>query len=72
MASRSKKPVEGTLLRIHYDAGWGNRITLRGNKPPLAWSVGEPATWSNGHVWTYVWPRDSGSRTPSILGRRRR
>jgi predicted alpha/beta superfamily hydrolase len=60
MAPRSKHPVEGTLIRVHYDAGWGNRITLRGSKSPLAWSVGESATWSEGHVWTYLWPRSSG------------
>ena len=50
----------GTVIRVHYDAGWGQRITLRGSAPPLFWSTGQEATWSQGHIWTYVWPETSG------------
>ena len=55
MASRSKKPVEGTLIRVHYDAGWGNRITVRGSKAPLSWTRGRRRPpGPTGNVWTYV------------------
>lgn len=49
-----------SVIRVHYDAGWGRRITLRGSKQPLAWSTGLEATWTQGHIWTYVWPKSSG------------
>jgi predicted alpha/beta superfamily hydrolase len=49
-----------SVIRIHYDTGWGRRITLRGSKPPLSWDTGLEATWNQGHLWTYVWPKSSG------------
>ncbi|HYI01129.1 alpha/beta hydrolase [Hyalangium sp.] len=60
MAPRSRPAVEGTPIRVHYDAGWGNHLTLRGNKPPFDWSTGVPAIGAEGNVWTFVWPRSSG------------
>jgi predicted alpha/beta superfamily hydrolase len=52
--------LSDSVIRVHYDAGWGRRITLRGSKSPLAWSAGLEATWTQGNVWTYVWPRSRG------------
>jgi predicted alpha/beta superfamily hydrolase len=52
--------AERSVIRIHYDAGFGRRITLRGSKPPLSWDTGLEATWTPGNVWTYVWPKASG------------
>ena len=49
-----------SIIHIHYDAGGGRRITLRGSAPPLSWSTGLEATWTRGHIWTYVWPQASG------------
>ncbi len=48
------------VIRIHYDAGFGRRITLRGSKPPLSWDTGVEATWTPGNIWTYVWPKTRG------------
>jgi predicted alpha/beta superfamily hydrolase len=52
--------AEATTVRIHYDVGFGNRITLRGSKAPLSWSTGTNATWSTGNVWTLSWPDSAG------------
>lgn len=39
-----------TVLRIHYDTGLGNRITVRGDGE-LSWEAGSDCTWSEGNVW---------------------
>ena len=51
---------EHSVIRVHYDAGLGRRITLRGSKQPLSWEAGVEATWTQGNVWTYVWPKSRG------------
>ncbi|HLL51918.1 MAG TPA: alpha/beta hydrolase-fold protein [Myxococcaceae bacterium] len=45
--------ASATTIRVHYDVGWGNRITIRGNKAPLSWTTGVNATWTTGNAWTY-------------------
>jgi predicted alpha/beta superfamily hydrolase len=52
--------AEAATVRVHYDVGFGNRITIRGNKAPLSWTAGVNATWSAGNVWTYSWPDSVG------------
>jgi hypothetical protein len=42
-----------TTIRVHYDAGYGNSISVRGNQSPLSWTVGRPATWTTGNIWVY-------------------
>lgn len=42
-----------TVIRVRKDAGWGHRVTLRGDAAPLAWSRGQDATWRPGQVWTW-------------------
>ncbi|HEX7839830.1 MAG TPA: alpha/beta hydrolase-fold protein [Kofleriaceae bacterium] len=44
-----------TTIRVHYDTGFGNRITIRGSVAPLSWSAGKDATWTSGNVWVYSW-----------------
>jgi len=44
-----------TTIRVHYDTGFGNRITIRGSATPLSWSAGKDATWTSGNVWVYAW-----------------
>ena len=46
--------VQATTIRVVYDTGWGNRISLRGDKLPLNWNAGVNATWTVGNVWTYT------------------
>lgn len=52
--------AEATTVRVHYDVGWGNRITLRGNKAPFSWNTGINATWTTGNAWTYTWSNSVG------------
>jgi hypothetical protein len=47
-------PAPITVLRIHYDVGWGNHVALRGNVAPLSWSVGRSASWTTGNVWVFA------------------
>ncbi len=44
-----------TTFRVHYDAGWGNNITIRGSIPQLNnWQApGRAGTWTEGNVWVY-------------------
>jgi predicted alpha/beta superfamily hydrolase len=49
-----------TTLRVHYDTGFGNRITIRGSAAPLSWTAGKDATWTTGNVWVATWPAASG------------
>jgi len=43
-----------TTIRIHYDVGMGNNITIRGSEYPLSWTSGVPAEWTSGNVWVYT------------------
>jgi predicted alpha/beta superfamily hydrolase len=49
-----------TTVRVHYDVGWGNRITIRGDHAPLSWAAGTSATWTSGNVWVVSWPDSAG------------
>ncbi|MGZ8303750.1 MAG: alpha/beta hydrolase [Telluria sp.] len=52
--------ASAATVRVHYDTGYGNRITIRGSAAPLSWTVGANATWTTGNVWTYTWPDSAG------------
>jgi len=56
----SAAAAEATTVRVNYDVGYGNRITLRGSKAPFSWTTGVNATWTTGHAWTYSWPDSVG------------
>lgn len=43
-----------TTLRVHYDTGVGNNITIRGSVSPLSWTTGAAATWTIGNVWVWT------------------
>jgi predicted alpha/beta superfamily hydrolase len=51
---------EATTVRVHYDTGLGNRITIRGSAGSLSWSTGRDATWTAGNVWVYSWSDAAG------------
>lgn len=38
-------------MRIHYDTGPGNLLTLRGQGGGLNWDTGAPCRWHEGNVW---------------------
>jgi N-acetylneuraminic acid mutarotase len=42
-----------TVVRIHYDAGWGNRLALRGDQHPLSWGKGVACRWTPGNIWEW-------------------
>ncbi len=42
-----------TVIRVHYDVGWGNFIAIRGDKSPLSWEMGKQAHWTPGNIWEY-------------------
>jgi predicted alpha/beta superfamily hydrolase len=46
--------AQATTLRVHYDTGFGNKISIRGSVAPLSWTQGQDATWTTGNVWTYT------------------
>jgi predicted alpha/beta superfamily hydrolase len=52
--------ASAATIRVHYDTGWGNRITIRGSAAPLSWSIGVNATWTTGNVWVASWPDSAG------------
>jgi len=52
--------AEATTVRVHYDVGYGNRITIRGSKAPLSWTTGTNATWTTGNAWTLTWADSVG------------
>lgn len=49
-----------TTIRVHYDTGFGNRITIRGSASPLSWTSGMNATWTTGNVWVASWADSAG------------
>jgi predicted alpha/beta superfamily hydrolase len=49
-----------TTVRVFYDVGYGNRITIRGSKAPLSWTTGTNATWNSGNVWILNWSNTVG------------
>jgi predicted alpha/beta superfamily hydrolase len=54
-------PLHAATVRIHYDTGWGNSISIRGSAAPLSWSSGAAATWSSGNVWVWNGPSSMGA-----------
>jgi len=49
-----------TTIRVHYNAGFGNSIWIRGDTYPFWWDKGREARWTDGDVW--VWETE---RIPS-------
>ncbi len=49
-----------TLIRIHYDAGWQKRLTIRGEGTGLDWEKGKEASWHVGNVWVLELPPFQG------------
>lgn len=49
-----------TTIRVHYDTGFGNSISVRGSAAPLSWTKGVAATWTSGNIWVASWPNTAG------------
>lgn len=52
--------ASAATIRVHYDTGFGNRITIRGSASPLSWTVGKATTWTTGNVWVLSWADSVG------------
>ncbi|WP_084611126.1 glycoside hydrolase family 15 protein [Zooshikella ganghwensis] len=50
-----------TTVNVHYDAGWGNSIAIRGEAELLNWKEGAPARWTEGNVWRLTLPQQTSS-----------
>ncbi|MDJ0837942.1 MAG: alpha/beta hydrolase-fold protein [Acidobacteriota bacterium] len=48
-------------IHVHYDTGWGNSISIRGDGPGLNWNSGQGATWTSGNDWVYTTPNTGGA-----------
>ena len=42
-----------TTINVHYNVGWGNSISIRGNSDPLSWFGGRPARNIASDVWQF-------------------
>lgn len=60
VATRAQSETADTTVRVHYDAGPGHRIAIRGSAAPLSWSAGRGATWTSGNVWVASWSSAAG------------
>lgn len=48
-----------TIIRVHYDAGLGNSISLRGSEYPLTWTAGVEMRNVSSDLWEYTIERYS-------------
>ena len=51
---------DAATVRVHYDTGWGNWISIRGGASSLSWYGGQSASWTQGNVWVYSTPVSDG------------
>jgi hypothetical protein len=51
--AKPKGRSEPTPIRVHYDVGMGNRITVRGDIDPLRWDCGVDAQSAAADVWEF-------------------
>jgi glycosidase len=42
-----------TTINVHYNVGWGNSVSIRGNTDPLSWYVGRSARNIASDVWQF-------------------
>ena len=49
--AKPKRQLELTPIRVHYNVGMGNRITVRGDADPFRWDFGVDAQNAASDVW---------------------
>lgn len=49
-------PKTPATVIVHYDAGWGNTLHLRGEGPGLSWDTGKPLCCVQSGEWVWVAP----------------
>lgn len=43
-----------TIIKVHYDVGWGNQIYIRGNVSPLNWQWGQKCENISFNIWQCI------------------
>lgn len=56
-----------TTVNVHYDAGWGNSVSIRGDAELLSWTEGAPARWAKGNVWRLTLPQQTSAFNMKVL-----
>jgi len=51
--AKPKHKLELTPIRVHYNVGMGNRITVRGDADPFRWDSGVDAQNAGADVWEF-------------------
>jgi len=52
-----------TTIRVHYNVGWGNSISIRGDSDPFRWTQGIGARNTASDVWEYQLERIPSGQT---------
>ncbi|MER6434333.1 alpha/beta hydrolase-fold protein [Streptomyces sp900105245] len=52
----SEAQADTVKIYVHYDAGWGNGLSIRGSSAPLRWASGTSMTWTSGNTWVWEAP----------------
>lgn len=63
VSSYSPPPRNLTLIRVHYDVGWGNSIAIRGDTYPLSWDYGRGARNVAPDIWEWEMERIPAGQT---------
>lgn len=50
-AVQSVRLAPKVTVRVHYNVGWDNRITIRGDAAPLSWSAGQDCANKAADLW---------------------
>lgn len=56
--------TQAAEIVVHYDVGWGNNISIRGNAATLSWSSGQTASYgteAGQSVWRFSVPASAGT-----------
>ena len=56
--------TQAAEIVVHYDVGWGNNISIRGNAATLSWSSGQTASYgteAGQSVWRFSVPASAAA-----------
>lgn len=60
VATVTASSASAATIRVHYDTGWSNGLSVRGSANSLSWHVGQSALWTPGNIWVYETPESDG------------
>ena len=61
--AKPKRQPEPTPIRVHYNVGMGNRITVRGDIDPFGWDRGVDAQNEAADVWEFTLEQVAAGQT---------